>query len=115
MRISDWSSDVCSSDLDGENGGKCVGEDMHIGRVQVVVLSVRRMVVPMVMVMAMTPGEPEGAGDVHAQANDGNNRCLTACDGDRLKDRTRVVSGECVSVREDLGGPSTSKKKHQQN
>src|SRR3546814_17689261 len=36
MRISDWSSDVCSSDLDDEQPGsdQRVTEDLHVGRVQ---------------------------------------------------------------------------------
>src|SRR3546814_17466278 len=32
MRISDWSSDVCSSDLPGRGEGKHAGTDVEIGR-----------------------------------------------------------------------------------
>src|SRR3546814_9982010 len=32
MRISDWSSDVCSSDLVGEDAGVAAARELHLGR-----------------------------------------------------------------------------------
>src|SRR3546814_15068940 len=108
MRISDWSSDVCSSDL--------LGERCHEGR---------------------PPGDA-GAGDIESDADvqqveaagDGGaaGRLLgdepardpqeagpPEGEGAGLGDRKSVVSGQRVSVRVDLGGRRISKKKTRQH
>src|SRR3546814_12767455 len=87
MRISDWSSDVCSSDLDdGRPPGS--GED-RLGRGPW----------PASHHPFVHRVEPERHGgravhdDVHPEDGDGRDR-----------DRKSVVKGKSVSVRVDLGG-----------
>src|SRR3546814_15032658 len=91
MRISDWSSDVCSSDLHNffvgsrpalrDLGDRCCAVSLEPG----------------------VPHEPRV-------------RSLTsgdfACQHDLEGDRKRVVSGKSVSVRVDLGGRHIIKKKN---
>src|SRR3546814_16196829 len=86
MRISDWSSDVCSSDL------------RRAGRPQYPRLSVARRARP-------ARGHAAGARDLrHAQ--------LAAEPGSRHRaDRKSVVEGKSVSVRVTLGGRRIIKKK----
>src|SRR3546814_15904736 len=91
MRISDWSSDVCSSDL--------VGGFADVAR----------------------QAEPVLAGhhDIEDDEIDRIGREPRAC-GIRIarlrdaKDRKSVVQGKSVSVRVDLGGRRSIKKKTQQ-
>src|SRR3546814_13080235 len=98
MRISDWSSDVCSSDL---------VEVLHIGgdAVEQPVEAARPM-----------PGTGRGA-DLRqpaftpgALAEQG-----VALEGEARGDRKSVVEGKSVSVRVDLGGRSIITKKNIKN
>src|SRR3546814_13232258 len=83
MRISDWSSDVCSSDLRGRGG-------------------LRRA-------LFLYAVGPRGRG---AGARRGRRRRARRDDGPGLrKDRKSVVEGKSVSVRVDLGGRRIIKKK----
>src|SRR3546814_3941276 len=88
MRISDWSSDVCSSDLPA-----ALGVDMEAMRAR------RR--------------QPVEIGDQQQAL-----RCVAGGDGAKVaadaigrEDRKSVVEGKSVSVRVDLGGRSNIKKK----
>src|SRR3546814_20870788 len=85
MRISDWSSDVCSSDL------------VHA------------------RVPRQHAGQPfgEGAADLVRQP-DTDDRQDDSGAGDQLiaRDRKSVVEGKSVSVRVDLGGRRIIKKKN---
>src|SRR3546814_18167394 len=81
MRISDWSSDVCSSDL------TCSGRPAGESRCTV------------------SGTRPSAMRGVSARTN--NSCSFTA------RDRKSVVQGKSVSVRVDLGGRSTIKKKQQ--
>src|SRR3546814_20096800 len=89
MRISDWSSDVCSSDLDHLGAGFDLlqGDFQGLG----------------VVLLADQAGELGGAGDVGALADVDEQRA--AVDGERLQTREsagleieeRRVGNECVS------------------
>src|SRR3546814_14220520 len=91
MRISDWSSDVCSSDL---------ARAQH---------DLRRRTGP---VPSRLPGELKEAGPVTATdsriavigAGIVGVACARALQRDGREDRKSVVSGKSVSVRVDLGG-----------
>src|SRR3546814_19202578 len=95
MRISDWSSDVCSSDLIAVGARAAVDNDIRDHR-------------------------PAGifhfdADTRSAIAQVDRIRCATAVDVDLIEgaaaeDRKSVVSGQSVSVRVDLGGRRIIKK-----
>src|SRR3546814_18556841 len=90
MRISDWSSDVCSSDLAGPG---LEGFEADAGRPGGLHL----------------PGGGGGPGRI------ADERCA---DGDRAgagEERKSVVEGKSVSVRVDLGGRRIIKKKKSNN
>src|SRR3546814_11103493 len=91
MRISDWSSDVCSSDLAVERFG---GEQMERGDGGVARADIDPARVERV-------GEPARA------------RYVARPHGRRqpVRDRKSVVEGKSVSVRVDLGGRRIIKKK----
>src|SRR3546814_15242721 len=90
MRISDWSSDVCSSDLPD--------------------LTARQANYMRMLNIAMARGAP--APDGHrATATD----WFDLLDRQAQKDRKRVVYGKSVSVRVDLGGRRIIKKKNKKN
>src|SRR3546814_16500017 len=109
MRISDWSSDVCSSDLPEE--------------------SMKTIYLPQGYHLELVASEPMISEPV-AIAWDGNGRMYVAemntymkdADGNgqnvalskivRLEDRQSVVSGKSVSVRVDLGGRRIFTKKN---
>src|SRR3546814_17749375 len=98
MRISDWSSDVCSSDL---------GEGWHLPPAEA-------MACGCAVVSTDIPGVFDYAleGTTALLAPPGDSATLA----DRLtelldEDRKSVVSGKSVSVRVDLGGSRIIKKK----
>src|SRR3546814_12674425 len=93
MRISDWSSDVCSSDLSSDIALIRAGEPLIRSQGLVAGYQVR---VPMVDVNAI------GAGG-------GSMAWIDGAGG--LRDRKSVVWGKSVSVRVDLGGRRIIKKK----
>src|SRR3546814_17503038 len=112
MRISDWSSDVCSSDL-GEVGGAA-----HAQRQQDVAEHGVRMDVGAGALQRLEPCVHRGAEDVGvggvidpAAARRRLAAVVAAAVVDLLADRTSVVSGKSVSVRVDLGGRRIIKKK----
>src|SRR3546814_18368328 len=87
MRISDWSSDVCSSDLHGH--GRERHEDTEAEDRE---------------------GEAgQDVGEVTPEAEEPAARTTVRCGGGR--DRKSVVWGKSVSVRVDLVGRSVIKKK----
>src|SRR3546814_15862096 len=102
MRISDWSSDVCSSDLQqrqdvllalvrlGEHRGRCLRQDLRLGEVGRLGREVR------ILDAAARIGQVRG---VRRQVVD-----------HRGQDRKSVVEGKSVSVRVDLGGRRIIKK-----
>src|SRR3546814_20777795 len=98
MRISDWSSDVCSSDLQiqalvfARGHPRAVDGDQLAQRLQ----EVRGRKLG----KGQTPGAP-----LHPP------RILVGPEGVDRADRKSVVEGKRVSVRVDLGGRRVSKKK----
>src|SRR3546814_11385970 len=101
MRISDWSSDVCSSDLDMQIGGKPVavlGQQVSDACDNTAVQFRRRIAA--------------GGMHPHDMIEQCPRRRLAALDQPvaRQEDRKSVVSGKRVSVRVDLGGRRIIKK-----
>src|SRR3546814_15583132 len=97
MRISDWSSDVCSSDLGGGDGfARHLGDDP--GQHLLVAEQREEGVVGVPIILHRD-------ADMQPDRLDGG-----AAAGERLADRKSVVSGKSVSVRVDLGGRRILKK-----
>src|SRR3546814_11691884 len=96
MRISDWSSDVCSSDLKGGLAGH-VGTGHQPEAAGLALLIVRSIFQPAVV------------GDEAARLRRGERRL------DHRIDRKSVVSGKGWSVRVVLGGRRILKKKKKNN
>src|SRR3546814_12805138 len=90
MRISDWSSDVCSSDLRLEGGEEFRPDGTIDG--------------------AVIDRQRAGHDGCHRQRTVLHDRTLLAR-ADRQKDRKSVASGKSVSVRVDLGGRRIINKK----
>src|SRR3546814_16835977 len=95
MRISDWSSDVCSSDLEGRHG---------VARIGPAIPEVSGPVVPHDQVLGVRPDRPDLYRHPRRAAED------VALDTDALPpralDRQSVEEGKSVSVRVDHGGRS---------
>src|SRR3546814_15069631 len=96
MRISDWSSDVCSSDLIGSYCGKST---VYIG------VAVQANASVLYALDHHQGSEENQKGWEH------HDETLYDAETDKLKDRKSVVSGQSVSVRVDLGGRGIIKKK----
>src|SRR3546814_11675511 len=93
MRISDWSSDVCSSDL-----GRPGARRRHLGaRAPAGAAQLRRLGAAQGLQPAVQP------------------RLAGVREGGRPGDRKSVVKGTSVSVRVDLGGRRILKKKKTYN
>src|SRR3546814_15356717 len=90
MRISDWSSDVCSSDL--------------------LVLGLRRE-----FRIGQLDRHDRGQSFTHVVASERDLLLLQRARFFRIVDRKSVVSGKSVSVRVDLGGRRIIKKKQISN
>src|SRR3546814_17148170 len=98
MRISDWSSDVCSSDLDGLYAGKD-GNAIQIGGLG----------------GAVTIAGGIGIGATGSVAAKSKDKAATAIRiGSGAPDRQSVVEGKRVSVRVVLGGGRIIKKQNKQ-
>src|SRR3546814_14440375 len=106
MRISDWSSDVCSSDLllaqrlgpqlsrvVGESGGSCYGNGVF-----------RRSVFAGAFLAVRFTGG-------FCARNAGTRSCCGLLKAGCTTDRQSVVEGKSVYVRVDLGGSRILKKK----
>src|SRR3546814_18291865 len=109
MRSSDWSSDVCSSDLSGSKRCRKLAGDPSLS----VVLSVKERLLP--SSVALWQGNKAAIGhDCREKRGRG-----TMADGVNAPvpnaihlDRKGVVEGKSVSVRVDLGVRRMLKKKH---
>src|SRR3546814_14685931 len=97
MRISDWSSDVCSSDLDSLAND---GPRLSAPRSRTLPTSLRCP-----NGSPQPPSEPQYAPPRVARLPRHRFRALPP-------DRKSVVKGKSVSVRVDLGGRRVIKKKH---
>src|SRR3546814_18481384 len=96
MRISDWSSDVCSSDLGGLPEG--AAELRHAERNSAAAARACR---------AADRECQGGRSRSRCAGNGGYRQCRRQADADRQS----VVEGKSVSVRVDLGGRRILKKK----
>src|SRR3546814_11125842 len=97
MRISDWSSDVCSSDLVAE---RILRIDAGVGEDAVVADAVDLVELGYLTGVLLGPaviGEPAPGDALHVPAQ---------------PDRKSVVKGTSVSVRVDLGGRRSIKNKN---
>src|SRR3546814_14871756 len=114
MRISDWSSDVCSSDLGGEDHLSCAG-----GEIAPVFRSAR---LDNHRIALRRAGDVERTRDLEIFAFviglmnlrriDYDAGFLVADEGVVL-DRKRVVWGKGVAVSVDIGGSRINKKKNE--
>src|SRR3546814_13794295 len=110
MRISDWSSDVCSSDLRDANRGARVAARFAEQRFE----QLRRAVGDLRLI-----GEAGGAVDEHAELDDALDarpvatQCLPDLRDEHQRDRSeeRRVGKECVSTCRSLWVPFHLKKK----
>src|SRR3546814_17527554 len=116
MRISDWSSDVCSSDLDQVPAAAWpYGRESFAGPLQ---SGFRPVHQESRNRRAVAPGESNSAPtdlpdsrDAPVQPATGLQRSRRAHRKFPGSDRKSVVSGKSVSVRVDLGGRGILKKK----
>src|SRR3546814_10994140 len=114
MRISDWSSDVCSSDLAGLLGKAVDHAEAEAGAV-VLALGGEEGLESLVEDVGRNPGAVVGdrqhdvvaRHDVEVQGGIVGIELLVH----RLDDRKSVVQGKSVSVRVDLGGGRLINKK----
>src|SRR3546814_18154172 len=110
MRISDWSSDVCSSDLD---------KDIYTPKL---VIHFFDQCFGIDLLSDIRPTEDNGYSEIllYLGACDGAGLFVNFRDRDGCalarkpssRDRKSVVKGKSVSVRVDLGGRSILKKQH---
>src|SRR3546814_14831837 len=125
MRIRDWSSDVCSSDLLVPSSGVAQGERMVTPNQFQGTLLLGTTRVPESSdpcnpsgsgwIMAIDPFTGRGPGSVFFDLNDDTKFDTSdkiTVDG---VDRKSVVSGKRVSVSVDLGGSRIMKKKKKKN
>src|SRR3546814_11556343 len=107
MRISDWSSDVCSSDLD-----RPTSDQIHrpcsaiLHPCQSDTLALRQQHPVLESVKAPFDHREGGLVTIAMMFGPSHHHCQA--------DRKRVVSGKSVSVRVDLGGRRIIKKKKPQ-
>src|SRR3546814_18369151 len=102
MRISDWSSDVCSSDLQPGHHEQVVSEPRHgVDRRAQGALAGRGITVECTaQVMHGQPHQDEGEHEAQTRTH--------------AEDRKSVVKGKSVSVRVDHGGSGIIKKTNTQ-
>src|SRR3546814_11758143 len=109
MRISDWSSDVCSSDLFGIGGAiAAVPTFLTLERVTSPVVATLVILVP----ITLQSGYTANNALVKAELFPAHIRGLGVALPYAIGDRKSVVSGKRVSVRVDLGGRRKIKKKN---
>src|SRR3546814_18791551 len=114
MRISDWSSDVCSSDLAHPRVALAAGARAEHDADQTPAAPRRRRH----QVVAGAAGEAglHALGALVGAQPAVQRRLRALAEGDvapaEKVDRTNVVEGKSVSVRVDLGGSTTHKKKN---
>src|SRR3546814_16939283 len=107
MRISDWSSDVCSSDLCRRSRAATALIPCGVGYRQARGIS-GSLGGGQARVVCATSASPISYGTMFCQWNDGRSAPEQRC---RAGDRKSVVWGQSVSVRVYLGGRRIIKKK----
>src|SRR3546814_20794547 len=109
MRISDWSSDVCSSDLFNSTHGARKGlADTALKTANSGYLTRRLVDVAQDCIITEVDCGTERGLTVREVVEGAE---VIATLGERILDRKSVVSGKSVSVRVDLGGRRLIKKK----
>src|SRR3546814_16994394 len=109
MRISDWSSDVCSSDLVGERGLKLSGgEKQRVAIARTLVKNPPILLLDEATSALDTRTEQDILATLHRVAEH-----RTSISVPHRLDRTRVVKGKRVSVREDHDGRRITYKNNQ--
>src|SRR3546814_17234318 len=107
MRISDWSSDVCSSDLAAM--GRAVAESKRADELRRKAASVGTA-----GISSEDPEAGEKIADTVVRLEAKQAR-MKAANAAIRKDRKSVVEGKSVSVRVDLGGSRSIKTKKKEN
>src|SRR3546814_19202622 len=108
MRISDWSSDVCSSDLESLAAHSATHLESHL----VDVLSSEPLRLGALPVERLRQQDPRHDQRLLRDRVELGQRLLRLAGDPGAQDRKSVVSGKSVSVRVDLGGRGTIKKKN---
>src|SRR3546814_15111781 len=115
MRISDWSADVCSSDLlaraDSYSGLNCSASLQIVSRSVSFSGAAALCAIAEELTQAPSSAAEQHDHNVLRVSNILRPRENTDKDGRMMLDRKSVVSGKSVSVRVDLGGRRTIKKK----
>src|SRR3546814_15928900 len=105
MRISDWSSDVCSSDLEMYSFRTKMVEEMG--------LELITHINPDGVAQDMNPFTYGSAKHTDVMKTEGLKQALDKYGFDAaFGDRTSAVTGKCVSVRVDLGGRRSIQQTH---
>src|SRR3546814_19434228 len=99
MRISDWSSDVCSADLGPEDADRQEGDN-------------REQENPQAEPRSLMQGGLDLGGEVEVAPALGGAHEANSCSAAPAVDRKSVVQGKSVSVRVDLGGRRNLKKQN---
>src|SRR3546814_14833417 len=110
MRISDWSSDVCSSDLVGERGELAAQAGRHA--LALPLADARLVVGPHRRRQDVRPGADVGEAVVVTGHRGGDVRARAGPREQPAGDRKSVVQGTSVAVRVGPGGRRTLKKKN---
>src|SRR3546814_17860447 len=108
MRISDWSSDVCSSDLDVE-APRTVDFIDHVSTEELRQRAARN--IQPVYTQSAQVNEQARQVVLNTFATIARARAVTS--SEQAEDRRSVVTGQIGSVRVDLGGSGISKKNKQ--
>src|SRR3546814_15225004 len=101
MRISDWSSDVCSSDLD----------PITNGHMDIITRAATHMVDQLIIAVARNAGKGPLFG-VEDRVQMVLDEVAALPPAAKASDRKSVVEGKSVSVRVDLGGRRIIKKQN---
>src|SRR3546814_16552922 len=114
VRISDWSSDVCSSDLEADvAGAPHVGAAAELGRIGLAatrgIAAAHRQHAHLAAVLLAEEGERAGLDRLFRRHEAGLDLGIGA---DAVVGRKSVVRGKSVSVRLDIGGRRNNKKKN---
>src|SRR3546814_14365879 len=118
MRISDWSSDVCSSDLGIGAESGVTGQEAPRGPENLLPPEIQRMADSPNMddrnaaFMEMARIDPKRAFQIQSDARDASLERLKGGQEALRIDRKSVVSGKSVSVRVALGGRRNIQKKN---
>ncbi len=83
---------------DGKHGSQGIGQDMDVGRAEIVVMSMSTLamvvvVAMIVMMVVMVAAQKHGAQQIDQKAQNGNGRCFEECDGTRIDEAKDRLGG----------------------